>query len=453
MPLSPLLVMLAWPLIALGLFSVLPPRRAVIVNFILAWLFLPVASFPIPYLPDYNKITATCLGTVLGILLFDFSRLKSFRFSLMDLPMLIFCVSPLPAAIVNSFGLYEGLSGVTQRLIAWGIPYLVGRLYFSDLTAHRDLALGIVMGGLIYIPFCLFEIFFGPYWRAWVYGFYQVDPGQVVRFGGWRPVVFMESGLMVALWMTVASVTALWLWLTGVLRLNKAPAGGSPPAEHGGSGYPPRAMLISVGLVLLVLTTLLLKSVNGWVLLGLGMAVLVGATRWRRAWPVYALVAASLVYVIARASGVWAGVEIVDAVQTLIDARRSQSLLFRIENEIYILEKVQENLMLGLGRRSLDFYRPDPLWVLVFDSLWIIVFAETGWLGLIGLLATLVTPILLFTWRYPAYTWRSPAVAPAAALAVCVCLYIVDNLLNAMVNPIFMLIAGGLVRLPAKETT
>lgn len=49
-----------------------------------------------------------------------------------------------------------------------------------------------------------------------------------------------------------------------------------------------------------------------------------------------------------------------------------------------------------------------------------------------------------FCIRYPARLWLHPMVAPAAALAVCLTLYMFDSVLNAMVNPIFMLAAGGL---------
>ena len=34
------------------LFAVLPSRRAVIVSFLAAWLFLPMATYPVPFLPD-----------------------------------------------------------------------------------------------------------------------------------------------------------------------------------------------------------------------------------------------------------------------------------------------------------------------------------------------------------------------------------------------------------------
>jgi hypothetical protein len=40
--------------------------------------------------------------------------------------------------------------------------------------------------------------------------------------------------------------------------------------------------------------------------------------------------------------------------------------------------------------------------------------------------------------------WLHPAVASGAALAMLLVLYVLDGLLNAMLNPVFMLAAGGL---------
>jgi hypothetical protein len=56
----------------------------------------------------------------------------------------------------------------------------------------------------------------------------------------------------------------------------------------------------------------------------------------------------------------------------------------------------------------------------------------------------ILTPVILFIRQYPVQTWSHPMVAPAAALSVIVAIYMVDNLLNAMINPIFLVIAGGI---------
>src|SRR4051812_9416856 len=103
-------VIFAWVPFVLYLFARGKPRRAVTVSFLAAWLFLPVFSLKVPGLPDYTKVSATTLGVLLGALLFDWRRLFGFRPGPADLPVVVWCLSPLPASLSNNLGLYDGLS-------------------------------------------------------------------------------------------------------------------------------------------------------------------------------------------------------------------------------------------------------------------------------------------------------------------------------------------------------
>ncbi|MDR3637128.1 MAG: tetratricopeptide repeat protein, partial [Isosphaeraceae bacterium] len=51
----------------------------------------------------------------------------------------------------------------------------------------------------------------------------------------------------------------------------------------------------------------------------------------------------------------------------------------------------------------------------------------------------------------PARAWSAPSLAPATALAVLSGLYMLDNLSNAMFNPIYLLAAGGLAGLASRR--
>jgi len=94
------------------------------------------------------------------------------------------------------------------------MPYFIGRVYFTDAESVRELAIGFFISGLIYIPICLFEIRMSPQLSKWLYGFDAGFSGQ--RLGGWRPTGLMASGLMLGMWMTAASLCAVWLWYTEV---------------------------------------------------------------------------------------------------------------------------------------------------------------------------------------------------------------------------------------------
>ncbi|HEX8521013.1 MAG TPA: hypothetical protein VF669_02070, partial [Tepidisphaeraceae bacterium] len=56
------LMLFGWIPAVTYLFMVLPPRRAVIAAFLVAWLFLPMAGYKVTALPDYTKMSATVFG-------------------------------------------------------------------------------------------------------------------------------------------------------------------------------------------------------------------------------------------------------------------------------------------------------------------------------------------------------------------------------------------------------
>jgi hypothetical protein len=66
-------------------------------------------------------------------------------------------------------------------------------------------------------------------------------------------------------------------------------------------------------------------------------------------------------------------------------------------------------------------------------------------------MGALLLPVLAFALlRYPPNTWGHPQVLPAAVLAIGLVLYVMDCLVNSMVNPIYTLIAGGIAGLVAR---
>jgi hypothetical protein len=130
----------------------------------------------------------------------------SFRVHWIDAPVIIFCLWGATSSILHGKGLVGCLLAILENSILWGFPYVVGRVYFRDLESFRDLALGIVIGGLIYVPLCLIEIRVSPQLHIWIYGYHQHQFEQSIRFGGFRPTVFMQHGLAVAMWMVNATV-------------------------------------------------------------------------------------------------------------------------------------------------------------------------------------------------------------------------------------------------------
>src|SRR5262245_35205629 len=205
------IALFGWPLIALLFFAALPPRRAVIANFVVGWLLLPVASIGIQGFPDVTKASSVAVAALLGVLLFDARRVAAFRFRALDLPVLALTVVPLATSLANGLGAYDGLSGVLGNALPWGVPWLMGRLYGSEPGARRDLVVGLLLGSLAYIPICLFEMRFSPQLNQWLYGFIPFKFATTRRFGGYRPVGFLRHGIELGMLMMSGSLIGLCL--------------------------------------------------------------------------------------------------------------------------------------------------------------------------------------------------------------------------------------------------
>jgi hypothetical protein len=397
-------------------------------------MFLPVTGLEVLGF-DYDKNTVVPLAVFLAVLVFDSARLTRFRPGWIDLPIALFCAAPLASSFSNDLGGYDALSGFVYQSIAWGLPYLTGRLYFSSPAGLRQLAVGVFAAGLVYAPLCLWEIRMSPQLHAWVYGSHQHEWVQTLRSGGYRPMVFMQHGLMVGLWMSAASLIGLALWTSGALRRLW--------------GIP-----LSLAVPVLIATTILGKSFGSIVLLLVGALVLLSMRLVRTSIPMALLVCVPLTYVGVRVSGAWAGAGIIDLVSE-VSSDRAHSLAFRIDSEEKLRVRAAERPVFGWGGwgRSLARQYDDPLRkeLVTIDSLWIIVLGKHGILGLASLLAALFVPVLMLWRRCPPALWHRPSAAFAWALALVLTLYAIDSLVNAMVNPVYVLIVGGLCGLaPAR---
>jgi hypothetical protein len=418
------IALFGWIPVVLLLFSAFPPRRAVTVAFISGWLFLPYYGYPIPGLPDYSKVSATSLAVLLATFLFCSDWLLALRPRWFDLPMATWCLCPIASSLSNDLGLYDGLSASFDHIVSWGLPYLIGRVYFPRLEHLRELAIGIVVGGLAYVPFCVWELRMSPFTHLSVYGIDTSGFGELV-YGGYRPKVFMSCALELGLWMTATSTTGIWLWAGGTLK---------------------RIWSISFGwlLIVLLIITILVKVTGALVLLILGVSLWY-LTKWSGSrLPAIVLVLVPVIYMTSRTTGLWTGEGAVNLVRTVLNERRAESLGFRMLNEDMLMVKALKQPVFGWGgwnRNGIE--SEDGRHIAIFDGMWIIALGQNGLVGLISFNLALLLPMLLLIRRHPARVWRAPTMAPAAVLATLVSLYTIDCIANAMLNPIYVLVLGG----------
>ena len=132
--------------------------------------------------------------------------------------MLLFCLTGLASSLTNGLGFYDGLADVFYQTIRWGLPYLFGRLYFSDLASLRYFTVAMVIGALCYVPLCIYEMRMMSSLLIKIYGLGKWGAISGFRLGGYRPNVFFNTGLELGLWMTAASLAGWWLWRCGTLK-------------------------------------------------------------------------------------------------------------------------------------------------------------------------------------------------------------------------------------------
>jgi hypothetical protein len=425
--------LLGWIPISLLFFLCFSPHRAVIASVIGAWLLLPPAYIPIAGLPDYNKLIATTLGVILGTLIFQPDRLLRFRLRWFDLPILCWCICHMISSLENGLGLYDGLSALLLAVVRWVLPYLIGRLYFADLRSLGELAIGIAVGGLAYLPPTWFEIRMSPMLQKMVYG---IGAWGGIRFYGYRPCVFLTNGLEHGMWMTIASLTAVWLWKCGVLtRIWAIPVG-------------------SVILPALLITTVLCRSTGAVLLLVAGLFGLWFCTRFRTKSLLYLLLLVAPVYYALRIPSVWTGENVVNFIDQNFSSERAQSLKFRFACEDMLCEKALQRPVWGWGGWGGNrVIGPDGRDQAPTDGMWIIYLGCYGYAGLLTWTTVMLLPSLLFLRRFSVRDWDTTDVGPLAAMATVVGLYTIDCLVNGFINLVVIVAAGGLISIrPAAST-
>ncbi|WP_404786487.1 O-antigen ligase domain-containing protein [Altericista sp. CCNU0014] len=449
-------VMLGWIPAVLFLFSKLPIQRALILSFLIAWLFLPMAEIELAGIPNYTKMSATCYGILLATFIFDIDRFKRFRPHWVDIPTILWCLCPGFSSLANGLGFYDAISAILSQTVTWGFPYFLGRLYLGTLNGLQQLAIAIVWGGLIYVPLCLLEIRLSPQLHQWLYGFYPQAFDQAIRYGGFRPIIFMQHGLMVGTWMMTATLIAFWFWRTGSLQPFLQQFAWGTPAKVAFGRDNPWGMSLAIFLGLLA-TFVLVKATGAYFLFLLGIALVLGMRWWQTSLPLLLVVAAMCGYLIFNTTGGMTPQTItqLSAVATRVtNADRASSLVFRLANEAELAAKARQQPIFGWGgwgrARIYDDFGKD---ISVTDSLWIINFGNYGYVGLFSWMGALLLPVLGFVLlRYPASMWLHPQVLPAAVLSIGLVLYVMDCLVNGMINPIYTLIAGGIAGLVTRPT-
>ncbi len=318
---------------------------------------------------------------------------------------------------------YDAVSDTIRDLLYLVFPFFLGRALYRSARDLRDLMGVVVMGALLYSPLVLIELWLSPQLHRWIYGFHQHDFSQVLRDGGYRPMVFMENGLALARLLLTAALFAATL-----ARAREKLPFSIPPAP-----------------VAAFLTVLLLAchSMGAAVYLLVCLPLLILA-RPRVHVRVGAMLATVvLAYPVLRAADLFPVKPLLD-VFARFSQDRADSLAFRFDNEAQLVQKALERVVFGWG----GFARAHIFgeWgkdISVTDGQWIIAFGDTGAVGFLGLFGMLVGPVVL-AWRRITAIPRGPTRVLVAGMALTTALNVVDLLPNGLYSALPLFYAGAL---------
>lgn len=435
-----LAVFAGWIVVGLVLFYRYSVRVAILANFLGGWALLPGARYA-PTTEDFSYwVLGVCLPTnylltkatvigftgLAGVLLFRSSDLIEFRPGICDLAMLLWCCVPLFSAVAHWNTLDEGIGGAGYLMISWGVPWILGRIYFSVHGAQLMAAKALVIAGLCYVPICIAEIFAGPQLYAFLYGYEPYRWVGAGRYFGFRPIGMMEDGNQLGIWMAASALIAISLFTRKLAaRILGVPMGWVAAA--------------------LTVTVLLCQSAGSIVLL---LALLPIALVKRRAvlqCAIAVVVIGIVGFTLVRMSGLLPLRALAQQQGTLLHSVASvlarsgrESFAWRFAREESHIKIALQKPILGSGQWNWWMNGDSRPW-----SLWLLVFGMYGAVGVFALGAIFFLPVLQAAWS-SSDNQVSNSSGLRLALAVLIIMVAIDSLLNGAFILPYLLVMGGL---------
>lgn len=381
MSITSLAALLLWPLVTLFLFLYLPSRRAIVYAFVIGFLFLPWTALPLPGLPDYGKSTAVSVSCLICAALFDPSPLSRLRPSWVDLLPALGVAAWFASSIGNGHGLHDALSASLTNLLDFAVPYLLGRAYLGTPDGLREIARGMLVGFALYLPLIVFEFRFSAMLNYWIYGISSTagHAGLGVR----RAAVFLYHGLALSSWIGPLAALAVWM---AIARCWKG------------------VWLISAAWIaaLACVVTVLCHGRGSIALMVLGGASAVLWRLWRTtSIPlVFSGAVVGYLFVAFVETGVPIRSTMVELSASIFGDGKAGSLEFRLKHEaVLVWNTLRNNPLTGFGgwggNRDLgELTTWDMLGrrELITDGLWIIIFSNRGFPGLISVWGWMLIP-------------------------------------------------------------
>ncbi|WP_417733770.1 hypothetical protein [Roseovarius sp.] len=437
------LMLAVWPLVTLAMFRRWPIERALIWSLLGAYMFLPPppAGFDFPLMPPLTKESLPSLATF-AICLFYHGRQGRLlpRGRLAQALVFLFIFSPVATVLGNSEPVFYGSIGLPalglKDMVALVLlqfililPFLLARQILGTGRGLRELVGALFVGGLIYSLPMLLEVRLSPQLNIWVYGYFQHYFEQMIRDGGFRPIVFMYHGLWVAFFTVMAITCAIAL-----------------AREADG-----RRRLVLIGAAFYLGVVLVLCKSLGSLIYGIylaPLALLLPVRMQVRIAAAMALVAIS--YPVLKGAG-FVPVDWLLEQAARASPERANSLQFRLDNEDILMERAGLKPFFGWGSWGRNHILNPYTGVMetVTDGRWIILIGIYGWVGYMAEFGLIALPIAML-WinsRRLGNRDLSPLLGPVALLLA---VNLIDMLPNATLTPLTWLFAGTLLGVAEK---
>jgi hypothetical protein len=430
------IAIVAWPAVGLILYFTISPSSATAWTIVGALLFLPsYAEIKIPMIPAIDKESVGNLTAIIGCAFFATGRqrLSKTGWTIGSLAI-IYVTSPVITSVLNSDPIvagfrvipgvdyYDGISALLRQTIIF-IPFFLGRRFLNEPEDVEVILRSLVLAGLIYSLPMLFEVRMSPLLSHWIYGYFPSTYAVEMRYGGFRPVVFMINGLSTAFFMATAVIAAATLWRAKIRIVRPLPSGAA-------TAYLGAVLVLSKSAGALVYA-IVVGGLARWVRpkLQVRMAVLVASI--------------AFTYPVLRLADLFPNAGLVE-LASVFSEERAESLKFRFDQEDSLLEHGSQRIWFGWGRygrnRVFDEYGRDTS---TTDGQWILTLGQFGLVGFIAQFGLLTLPVFRASAALRYFKSGRERLL-AGALMLIVAITAIEQLPNASISPWSWLLGGVL---------
>ncbi|MFT3928837.1 MAG: O-antigen ligase family protein [Spongiibacteraceae bacterium] len=333
------------------------------------------------------------------------------------------------------------------------IPLLLGFVWLSDPKTHPKLLATLSVAGLIYSIPMLWEVRMSPQLNIKLYGYFPGGFEQSIRAGGFRPVVFLEHGLRVAVFFFM-SITATMAIYRAAQEKNRKPenenslrfddAAHLHLAEKNSRKERKELSKYRYKLLYMFVVLFLCKTWSALIYTAVAYALIFYTKP--RVWVKFSVVILMLVFIFpaVRSAG-WIPTQQISNFFSQYSDERSDSLQYRFDNEDILLERANERPLAGWGGWGRNrIYNELGQDVSVTDGEWIIVYGTTGWVGYIAGFGLLVFPVLLVSRKLNAKKDRDIPIC-TAGIFIILAINMLDLIPNSSMSPLMYLLSGTLL--------